>query len=297
MTSTRRSLPVGETALEKLRAEARDPVEAIRVACVWEATAPKVGNVHPEAAFDDCDFHDFCRAAAVVAPILARSGSAAGLATGLGQRILAAIEATRTVTGANVNLGIVLLVAPLASIRDRDELPDLLRGLNPQDGELVYRAIRLANPGGVRDATVEPNQDVTAADVASVDLLAAMASARDRDRIALQYATDFADFFDQIVPVVAAELEAEGDISQAIVRAQLRLLAAEPDSLIARKSGPTIAAEACRRACDCLSAAGDLHLPAVAELDRWLKADGNRRNPGTTADLIAAALYWLIRPA
>lgn len=297
MTSTRRGLLADETALAKLRAEARDPVEAIRVACVWEATAPKVGNVHPEAAFDDCDFQDFCRAAAVVAPILARSESSVGTATGLGQRILAAIEATRTVTNANVNLGIVLLVAPLASIRDRDEIPDLLRGLNPQDGELVYRAIRLANPGGVRGATVEPNQDVTAANVERVDLLAAMASARDRDRIALQYACDFADFFDQIVPVLAAELEAEGDISRAIVRAQLRLLAAAPDSLIARKSGPEIAAEACRRACDCLSTVGDSYLPAVAELDRWLRADGNRRNPGTTADLIAAALYWLIRPA
>lgn len=297
MTPNRQRLPVGETALAKLRAETRDPVEAIRLACVWEATAPKVGNVHPELAFDDCDYQDFCRAAAVVAPILARADTASGPATGLGQRILSAIEATRTVTRANVNLGIVLLVAPLASIRDRDEMPDLLRGLKPRDGELVYRAIRLANPGGVRDTTVEPSQDVTSADVGGVDLLAAMASARERDRIALQYATDFADFFDHVVPAVATELEAEGDIARAIVRAQIRLLAAEPDSLIARKSGPVIAAEACSRAQGCLTTAGELFPPAVAELDRWLRADGNRRNPGTTADLIAAALYWLIRPA
>jgi triphosphoribosyl-dephospho-CoA synthase len=26
------------------------------------------------------------------------------------------------------------------------------------------------------------------------------------------------------------------------------------------------------------------------DFDRWLRADGHRRNPGTTADLIAAAL-------
>lgn len=297
MTPTRQRLPVGETALAKLRAEASDPVEAIRVACVWEATAPKVGNVHPQAAFDDCDYQDFCRAAAVVAPILARADTASESATGLGQRILSAIEATRTVTHANVNLGIVLLVAPLASIRDRGEMPDLLRGLKPGDGELVYRAIRLANPGGVREATVEPSQDVTSADVGGVDLLAAMESARERDRIALQYATNFADFFDQVVPTVALELEAEGDVARAIVRAQIRLLAAEPDSLIARKSGPVIAAEVRRRAQGCLTTAGELFPPAVAELDRWLRADGNRRNPGTTADLIAAALYWLIRPA
>lgn len=296
MTPTRRSLATGETALAKLRAAAYDSVEAIRLACVWEATAPKVGNVHPGAAFDDCDFQDFCRAAAVVAPILAGSETAAGPTAGLGERILAAIEATRAVTHANVNLGIVLLVAPLAAIRQRDEMPDLLRGLTPSDGERVYRAIRLANPGGVRGAQVEPSQDVTKADCAGVDLLAAMASARERDRIALQYATDFADFFDQVVPAVAAELESDGDIAQAILRAQIRLLAAEPDSLIARKCGPLIAAEACRRASVCQTASGDLHAPSVAQLDNWLREDGNRRNPGTTADLIAAALYWLIRP-
>lgn len=296
MTTTGRGSAAEATALAKLRAAAGDPVEAIRLACVWEATAPKVGNVHPGAAFDDCDFLDFCRAAEAVAPILAGSETTTSPTAGLGERILAAIEATRAVTRANVNLGIVLLIAPLAAIRQRHEMPDLLRGLQLWDGELVYRAIRLANPGGVRDAQVEPSQDVTTADAGGVDLLAAMASARERDRIALQYATDFADFFDQVVPVVAAELESQADIAQAIVRAQIRLLAAEPDSLIARKSGPQVAAEVCRRASVCQTATGDLHEPAVAQLDGWLRADGNRRNPGTTADLIAAALFWLIRP-
>ena len=30
---------------------------------------------------------------------------------------------------------------------------------------------------------------------------------------------------------------------------------------------------------------------AVADLDFWLRSDGHRRNPGTTADLIAASLF------
>ncbi|MFC1759755.1 triphosphoribosyl-dephospho-CoA synthase [Planctomycetota bacterium] len=30
---------------------------------------------------------------------------------------------------------------------------------------------------------------------------------------------------------------------------------------------------------------------ALADLDFWLRSDGNRRNPGTTADLIAAGLF------
>jgi triphosphoribosyl-dephospho-CoA synthase len=36
-------------------------------------------------------------------------------------------------------------------------------------------------------------------------------------------------------------------------------------------------------------------LSALAELDFWLRTDGHRRNPGTTADLIAAGLFVGLR--
>jgi triphosphoribosyl-dephospho-CoA synthase len=34
---------------------------------------------------------------------------------------------------------------------------------------------------------------------------------------------------------------------------------------------------------------------AVADLDFWLRSDGHRRNPGTTADLVAAGLFAALR--
>ena len=34
---------------------------------------------------------------------------------------------------------------------------------------------------------------------------------------------------------------------------------------------------------------------ALADFDFWLRADGHRRNPGATADLIAAALFAGLR--
>ena len=34
---------------------------------------------------------------------------------------------------------------------------------------------------------------------------------------------------------------------------------------------------------------------AYQRLDRFLRSDGNRRNPGTTADLIAATLFVALR--
>ncbi len=285
------------SALSQLRAAVSDHAEAIRLACVWEATAPKVGNVHPSAAFADCDFNDFCAAAAQIAPRLAGQGDGAGLpaAAGVGDRVLAAITATRTVTAANVNLGIVLLIAPLTLAADPADVARVLAELTLEDGAKVYRAIALAGPGGINPGEVAARWDVATNPPASIDLIAAMRLARTRDRIARQYAGDFADFFANVVPVVESELTTQREIGEAIVRAQLRLLAAEPDTLIQRKCGPELAHQVCRRATACLASDGSWDRSQRRGLDRWLREDGNRRNPGTTADLLAAALYWLIR--
>jgi len=299
----RREAAENAPALVQLRQRVTGHAEAIRLACVWEATAAKVGNVHPTAAFADCDYADFCQAASAIAPVLAGASSEPPAEQArptnvssppLGDRVLAAIRATHAVTAANVNLGIVLLIAPLAMARDRGDVRRVLAELTPEDGAKVYRAIALAGAGGLDSDPVDPRWDVATAAPATIDLIAAMRLARDRDRIARQYADDFGDFFDNVLPVVQAELTAIDDIGEAIVRAQLKLLAAEPDSLILRKCGPSVAAEVCRRAAACVGEQGG-DRPQRESLDRWLRAAGNRRNPGTTADLIAAALYWLIR--
>ena len=47
---------------------------------------------------------------------------------------------------------------------------------------------------------------------------------------------------------------------------------------------------------------GEAYLRALADLDFWLRSDGHRRNPGTTADLMAAGLFvglrqgWIVPP-
>ena len=75
-------------------------------------------------------------------------------------------------------------------------------------------------------------------------------------------------------------------------------MAKYPDSLIARKRGLAEAEESSRRARNVV----DLGWPhtgasqtAIADLDSWLRAEGNGRNPGTTADLVAASLFAVLR--
>ena len=82
------------------------------------------------------------------------------------------------------------------------------------------------------------------------------------------------------------------------MRVYLELLSEYPDSLIARRRGIEVAHKAAALARDVLAAGepgNEAYEEALADFDFWLRADGHRRNPGTTADLIAAGLFAALR--
>lgn len=222
-------------------------------------------------------------AAIAIAPIMDRAP-----ATPLGRTILDAVEAAGRVTRSNANLGIVLAIAPLAAADAADRVPQLLSRLRPADAADVWRAIGLARPGGMGTSD---RHDLAAPPPA--DLLAAMRAAAHRDQIARLWATDYADLLSGPVADLAAEVAAGSDLDDAIVRAHLRQLAREPDTLIVRRHGAAVAADVARRARAVLAAGADWR-PAAAAFDHALRFP-KRVNPGTTADLLAAALYILLR--
>ena len=86
-------------------------------------------------------------------------------------------------------------------------------------------------------------------------------------------------------------------LTSAIIYAHVKTMAHFPDSLIARKLGTQAALQSAghaQRAVDVWATCEGDFQPfwnAVADLDFWLRSDRHRRNPGTTADLITAALY------
>jgi triphosphoribosyl-dephospho-CoA synthase len=262
-----------------------------QLACVWEATARKPGNVHRFADFADLSYLDFIAAAAAVAPVLAASPGER-----VGRTVLEGVRRTRLVARSNVNLGVLLLLAPLTKASAAPDLrmglTRVLDGLDVEDAALAYEAIRLANPGGLGNV---PDQDVRAAPTRT--LREAMALAAGRDLVARQYADGFRDVFDDGAPAVRAGLDQTGSLEGAIIFAHLTLMARLPDTLIARKRGTAEAAESTRRARAALDA-GWPHTAAgraaLAELDAWLRAAGHARNPGATADLIVACLFVLL---
>lgn len=262
------------------------------LASLLEVSAPKVGNVHRGADFANLSLDDFLLSAVAIGPAFD-----AAPAAGVGATVLTAIQATRRFVSTNTNLGMMLLMAPLAVVPRETPLAEgvgaVLSGLTPSDARDVYAAIGLAQPGGLGQ--------VDSMDVAGPppdDLLTAMAAAAERDTVARQYATQFELVLGTVVPWLLEGRAAGLSLARAIVHTQLRLLELEPDSLIARKCGQATAHRASAYAAAVLRAGEPLseeYERAVGDFDFWARSDGNRRNPGTTADLIAAGLFAALR--
>ncbi len=270
-----------------------DVAAAGQLACLLEVSAPKPGNVSPEHHFHDTRYEDFLASAVAIGPALSGASQQP-----LGTTIRTAVEATRRWTKSNTNLGIVLLLAPLARAALRSEdtlrkrLARVLAETTVADAAQVYAAIRQADPGGLGATAAE---DVS--DTPTVTLQEAMALAADRDAVAREYVTDFALTFEVGVPAVRASRQEGLGWTEAAVEAYLTLLASTPDTHIARKLGQAEAEAVSRRALEVRAAGGIRSATgrkALAALDAELRDLRNRRNPGTTADLTCAALFVVI---
>jgi triphosphoribosyl-dephospho-CoA synthase len=259
---------------------------AFRAACAEEIEAPKPGNVHVYAGGHDMEAQHFLTSAdAAVGPLAAPGAS-------VGARVLGAVDATFAAVGMNTNLGIVLLCAPLAAAAEHGgdlhaALGDILAHLDRADADQVFRAIALANPGGLGES---PRYDVHKP--AEVGLLAAMQEAAPRDRIAYQYASDFDDIFVTGFFALAEARDSGLTPKLRAVAVYLAFLSAFPDTHICRKFGLETAIAVRKEAGAMLALfraeRGDC-LSALLAFDRELKARG--LNPGTSADLTVATLF------
>jgi len=263
-------------------------MDAFVAACRGELEAPKPGNVHVFADGHGMTVDHFLASAEVAAEPLSQHGAP------VGARIFGAIKATSAAVGQNTNLGIVLLCAPLAAAADiggdlRQSLKAILADLTREDAQAAFEAVVIANPAGLG---ASGRHDVR--ELAQTTLLEAMREAADRDRVAYQYATAYADVFDIGIEALHAAAGRGWPAPWPAVSVYLAFLAAIPDSHIARKHGPK-AAEAVQKAAagvrDGFMSSRD-PADALADLldfDRRLKADG--LNPGTSADLTVATLF------
>jgi triphosphoribosyl-dephospho-CoA synthase len=268
-------------------------VEQIHLACVLEATARKPGNVHPGVGFEHLGYGDFVRSAQACAPVIAMAAQ-----LGVGKTVLDAVRQTKGCCRHNTNLGIILLLTPLAAVPDGVPLAQgigqVLSSLTDEDSAAVYEAIQLAAPRGLGTSHKSDVNDGTP----SGSLVDAMKLAADRDQVAAQYATDFELVLSVGTPLLQRCQEFHVRWEELIVRLQLELMAKYPDTDIRRKCGAADASDSARRAQAVLNARWPSSSEGRArfrDFDRWLRARRSQRNPGTTADLVTACVFAALR--
>ncbi len=259
--------------------------QQVQLACLLEVSAAKPGNIAPVHDFSDTTYADMVRSALALGSVFTLRRSAR---RSVGDLIADGVRVTARVARANTNLGIVLLFAPLVRAATTRRAGEPLRSavertlaqLDVEDAATAFAAIAAANPGGLGKAA---EHDVRAP--ARVSLREAMAAAADRDSIASEYATGYEIVFDTGLPLLAEALGDGAPTLEAIVSLHVGLLASHPDSLIERKAGSAAAQAVSVAAREVRDGTRTLE-----ELDASLRDAGNRLNPGTTADLVAATL-------
>jgi triphosphoribosyl-dephospho-CoA synthase len=277
---------------------------AAQLACLLEASAPKPGNVSPGRHFADSRYEDFLASAAALGEPLAALAQ-----HGMGATVLRAVEATAWWVPSNTNLGIVLLLTPLAHAAHaclaraesgigiepgplRDAVRSQLEATTVDDAGKVYEAVRRAAPGGLgrvdeQDVAVPPSRP----------LLDVMRLAQARDDIAREYVTGFEITFETAVPALMNARRDRLPWEDATVETFLTVLAARPDTHVRRRAGDEAAADVSRWAARALAAGGvrsSTGRRTIDEMDRALRDPRNLGNPGTTADLTAAAIFVVL---
>ena len=278
----------------------RTPAENAQLALLLEVSGtPKPGNVDRHRDLGDLRFEHFMAGAVGAADGLRRAEAG----DPIGPAFEDAVAGMATQQGGNTQFGCLLLLVPLVRAAASDALtPDgvteLVEATTVDDAISFYRAFE-----HVDVAVSDPPENADALDVRRGS--AAATTLRERgltlydimelsadpvdgipDGNAREWVTGFERAFDAADRLLAAE----GPVGDRTARVFLELLAEEPDTLVAithdEATAQTVSNRAAAVAADI--AAGD-DLSAAEELAEEFVDAGY--NPGTTADLTAAALF------
>lgn len=294
------------------------------LAALLEVSAyPKPGNVHRFRDIPGTRYEHFLAGSVAMWPAMrglamrgydALKNSKGWSGLRMGDHILEAVKDTLDwQRGGNVNLGIILLYAPLAAsagsvLREgridvaelKETMTTVTRSTDPGDAVAVYEAIRLAVPrrvlGRVEDLDVLEESSLERIKKDGLTLLDIFQRCAHRDSICREWVSDFETTFTVGLPHLRETVES-GDINAAVVDTFLLLLSGKPDSLIVRKSGLEKALEVSDRAGRILAEGGSSSKRGrelLWALDRELHGAGGLLNPGTTADLTAASIFILL---
>ena len=262
---------------------------------------PKPGNVHRTRDYDDMVFEDFVISGIVIGDTIRKATTDVDVENPqLGRYILEAVDETDRWIKNNTNLGIVMMITPIAAaaaISDdfdeiRSNIVKLMANTSVDDACDLYDAINIADAGGMGD---QDEYDV-ASDNAKNELRENKQTMYDVlkisapwDMLAREMTSDMPAVFEIGYPTYH-KLKEEKSLNDACVLTFLTILSQVPDTLISRKYGSDEAMKISLMTRDLLKLrdADDFDVK-LQEFDDYLFE--NHYNPGTTADLTAASIF------
>lgn len=259
------------------------------LALLLEVTStPKPGNVDRHREYDDLRFEHFVAGAVGARPGLERA--AAG--EPVGHAFERAVAGMAEQDGDNTQFGALLLVVPLVATAATGDLsPErastIVSETTVEDAANFYRTFEHVDvavedpPAGMDDLDVRRGSDaVPALEEDTITLGDVMELSADVDGVAAEWTNGFRRSFH------AAEIIFSGDgpVPDRAAEVFIELLAAEVDTFVVTRNDREIAEEVRRRAQAVLDGDEDAEELADELVDRDI-------NPGTTADILAAALF------
>ena len=300
-----------------------DVARAAQLASALEVSGyPKPGNVHRTSDLKESTFEHFIASSIAIGPVVldvAKKGFRAGKGEaktadiGVGGVIKSAIENTmKWQKDGNTNLGIVLLLTPLAAAAGitlakegkiemkklRANLSSVLKSTTPEDALNVYDAILIANPGGLGgmdELDVKNNASKKKIKEERISLYEIMNLSSEWDNISREWVTDMQITFEFGYPLVKKLYGRTKNMNTTTVQSFLELLSKYPDTFVQRIHGKKIAERVSEKARAIIKEGGMLTSKGgalITKFDEELRENGI--NPGTTADLTASSLMLAI---
>ena len=253
------------------------------------SSGPKPGNVDRCHDFSDIGFDHFLASAVSAYPVLKKAASGKNR---FGELLFRAVKSwSYWKLPGNTHFGSLVLIIPLAIAAGRpgslkDNLISVLKESTVDDALHFYRAFELANArvNDVEKYSLKDHSSLEKLRQRSITLFDLMSLSREHDLIAGEWCSGYKRCF-QFADLIAQNVFAFGP-NEGVARTYLQALAEVPDSLVRTKFGSEKAKEVCFKA---KMALDDLSMASAEKLDLELLEEDI--NPGSTADLIAAALF------
>jgi triphosphoribosyl-dephospho-CoA synthase len=302
--------------------KAKHIAKCLELAILLEVSANKPGNVNFVVGFEGTRVEHFL-ASAVAAASSFEEAARRGISVlnnelrvadiGIGQltkECVADIDAWQK--GGNTLLGTIILFVPLAVAagitrtednfvfdfkRLRENLKIAVESTTAKDAVNMYEAIGIAKPSGLNaapDLDVKDPHSTERIMKENVSLFEVFKIAASYDDVCYEWVNNFPISFKQAYPYLMAQLK-KSDLNTAIIHTFLKILSERPDTFIARKVGVKKANEISQGAKNALALGGVQTVKgreSISAFDKMLRAGDSLYNPGTTADLTAAALAW-----